>query len=444
MTRGCWSVILLACLAVVACSGGDAVPAESEVAFAMELPGQQQGPGPLDCISHTLLVQLPAPSQGELLSAVQALMLEAAGARPGGRGAQAEVRLLEERDLAQRGIQAGLLGTMTVGQDTMLVWRSPQYHDCQDLIERGSYTTRAGVLATVEAQVFDDPAFALFDTLGLRVAFVQRLIGADYSNLRLDRDSACIYVAAPDPREGPDWRAAVMDCNGSVVQWAEVPEERKLQVNRLTYPNHPQFNFGDYPPVARWEWDVEASVQAYGFKCGEGWCLAGDKRPDVDMTEYGATAAEIIHGYRDEQFLADTTWQNPSDGRPSGIWAVLVPHPGLRGVTKALMKAPGGFRAGIAYVRGLDPSGKDHATSRYVRKYGFNPSNGADTVDIFFADTSRVSVRRMGTQVATRLMVYRDLGSRPFPAVRWAWSLRDEDQWWPCPEGCCETMDGFQ
>jgi hypothetical protein len=38
------------------------------------------------------------------------------------------------------------------------------------------------------------------------------------------------------------------------------------------------------------------------------------KRPVVDMTEYGSTAEDIIHGYRDEQFLADSTDMVPGNG----------------------------------------------------------------------------------------------------------------------------------
>ncbi|HUF68763.1 MAG TPA: hypothetical protein VMM79_08890 [Longimicrobiales bacterium] len=412
----------------------------------------QQRPGPTDCITHTTLAQLPAPRQGELVEAVQNLqnltLQVGRVAQAAGRDS-AQLEAQQERDLLQLGIQEGLVGRQVVGQDTMLVWRSPQYHDCQDLIEVGRsdsliYTARAGVLATIEAQVIEDSAFQVRNTVGIRVAFVQRLAGADYANLRLDRDSACIYVAAPDPAEGRDWRAAVIECSGPVVNWPDVPDDRKLRVNRLTYPGHPQFNFVDYPPVARWEWDTEDSVQAYGFKCGSGWCLAGVKRPVVDMTEYGSTPEEIIHGYRDEQFLADSTHAVPSNGWPSGIWAVLVPHPRLRVVTKARMKAAGGFPAGVVHVRGLDPTGNEHATRKYVAKYGFDPSGGTDVVRIFFSDTSGVSIRRGANEVKTRQMVYRNLGVPPFPAVRWAWSLRDEDQWWPCPEGCCETIDGFQ
>lgn len=392
----------------------------------------QEASPPWACETHTTLARMTPLSATDMMGALRALSPQ---------------RALTETDLDSLGLTPGLVGTRSVGpQDNAMVWRSPQYHDCQDLIvARGGvrqYTTRAGIMATAQTAWLRDEDFVSNPGVGYRLAFVRRLAGGNYQNLLLDADSACIYVGAGDDDITAPWWAAVRECDGPTTQRESIPTSRILAVTRLTYPGH-SFEFGDYPPVARWEWDDSLQVQAYGFKCATGWCVAGVEPPTVDMSEYGPSAQGVIHGWRDEQYLADTTAVNPADGRPSDEYAVLVPQPMLDGLTPDSLMKPNPVRVGFIQAR------QGGAGSRYGGKYGFNGrgrypvrlGGGITPGGSGQPDTTRIRVMHPtnGSQ-RDRTALIHVLGVPTVATARWAWSLDDEEQWWRCPDGCCESV----
>jgi hypothetical protein len=76
---------------------------------------------------------------------------------------------------------------------------------------------------------------------------------------------------------------------------------------------------------------------------------------------------------------------------------------------------------------------------RYGRKFGFDTPGH---YEIYLTNLARIEVERNGVVVAQRDVVYNsDLGASVIGAMRWAWNLLDEEQWLPCPVGCCQTQE---
>jgi hypothetical protein len=410
------SLLVVGALAAVA-SGDPAGPSgvDPRVDAASQSP---------ECETHATLAALPAASP-EVLTRMLLALRE--------RGLESEFTAAM---LARYGLAAGAVGVATTasGQQT-LVWRSPEYHDCQDLLEMGDtvrYRTRAGIKATGLTAVLEDADFARNQSLGWNLAWVQRLSGPDYPDLLMDRNELCLYVGLSG---GTGWWAAALDCGGASVDLNSVPRSRMMQLTRLDYGK--RYGFLDYPPVARWEWDREKRTQAYGVKCGSAWCVMRapwNEPPRIDMTEYGPdnVPQNVIAGWRDEQMLADTTLLTPGNGRVATLWAALIPNRGFSSYTEAELR---GARVLVGWadvrVRGN--------VLRYRRKYGFETPG---RYEIYLVRLDSIEVVRNNRVVARRNITYNSgLGAPIIGAMRWAWSLHDEEQWIPCPFGCCETRE---
>jgi Big-like domain-containing protein len=242
---------------------------------------------------------------------------------------------------------------------------------------------------------------------------------------------------------------------------------------------------GDYPAVARWDWDSVNNQQYIGIKCGAAWCEIGASgvRPFTVSASHapeGTTVPRVlaVKGWYDEQFLAIKR-----DGQmvPSGLKGIVIPDPDLAAKHQA------DFANGwvpVAYV-GLDATSAEPDAAKYYKEkfnfdavpaqlpltrmnmlslcYGtrshcrvprpiFPPAKGCgpDQKLPFIWSIKRVWVKLESAskdKVMYRCVTRRDhladvtaYGILTPATTRWRWLASDETTWDYCDvAGCCET-----
>jgi hypothetical protein len=249
------------------------------------------------------------------------------------------------------------------------------------------------------------------------------------------------------------------DCVRRVEEINEANGVTRLHVVRDTLPGA---EFDDYPPVARWDWDLGSNRQLIGIKCGRGWCIVSDQ---ANVTLAGApTGFEFdeastpqenpkpvlgIRGWYDAQRLAH---RGPhGDVVPSDVWGVITPHPTLYShqledydgawVHVATMLVQEDYEGAVLNLKANTP----HEIYLCSNNCPSMPQGWKAPTCITPAGTSRfwykISHRTGGggTDVLG-CVVRRGADHGPVPGTaRWRWLASDETTWMRCSEGCCEV-----
>ncbi len=259
----------------------------------------------------------------------------------------------------------------------------PEFNDCQQLVIGSGHDAQYTSLYAVFAHdSLDDPKHEIQLALESGKAFpmVEILsLGGTYPQLQLQDGFNCLFVY----KEGDTWRARLVafgsqeqDCH-SPKRLDLVQDYPELSIKRTT----PSMNRKDYPPVARWEWDVGSNTQVIGFMCLEGWCEVGelghDPETGPDLTDKmnsidALTGQPVlrIKGWYDEQRLSPATrhrWKFWEYWGPRSVVGTIVPAPGLD-----LLDSPNFDRTWqpTAYVDLSEPSDEYGAARRFVPMAG--------------------------------------------------------------------------
>jgi hypothetical protein len=228
------------------------------------------------------------------------------------------------------------------GQDTVLdtitsiplsepVVNIPEYHDCQRFIDSSGYGSVYAIFA----------AFLLDTVSGGQAAPVATIYTPDgtYPTLGIAPGFNCLLLF----KAGDTWNANMVprgqgkenaDCTSRPPNAAATTLQVKAQpIEGAT------FDAGDYPPVARWDWDSVNGKQYIGIRCGAEWCEVGatdfvqsegysgsplsfDPIPGIVVPARATERVQRIKGWYDAQRLASGT-------APGDVRGLLIPHPAL-------------------------------------------------------------------------------------------------------------------
>ncbi len=263
-------------------------------------------------------------------------------------------------------------------------------------------------------------------------------------------DSACIKAMVP-------------------AQLAVMPNATRLDVRPRDMG--PQYHVGDYPEVARWDWDRSGNHQYIGIGCRDEWCEIGRDFQASQNYDNGSLPphnrrAMQIKGWYDEEYLAVNKPGPAGSGLvPSRMVGTIVPAPGLDTLTTD------------AYFTGVwQPVAEVWINARvgpyapYAKKFNFvrTKAPGKTVYNaIAMCTGSRTScnipagealscdvsggawfarVQAAGTSKVTYLCVTHrthtdaELLKRIAGVVRWRWKTTDQGAWIACPNGCCEVV----
>lgn len=264
----------------------------------------------------------------------------------------------------------------------------PEFNDCQRLVLGTGNTAEYDSLYAVFAWDSTDRdsvgVRAMFDS-GYALPMVEVLsLGGTYDRLGLHPGFSCLFVF-----KGPSALAAVLlpfgaeeqDCHQPrSVAAVQAAPHATLEVTRFSYDD---LQWGDYPAVARWEWDVKSNTQVIGFKCIDGWCEAGtpghapNTGPHLAASGWSSVPALSgvpgpsvlrIKGWYDEQRLApaaESWWVTKAS--PRLVVGTIVPVPGLGGYEESDFDLQ--WKA-IAYVDLSQPSVEYKTVAAYAPMTG--------------------------------------------------------------------------
>ena len=350
----------------------------------------------------------------------------------------------------------------------------PEYHDCQRFIVKDAngdevYDSLYAIFASFTLLALTDTIDGYNPTTTSTIAIPAATVvshGGTYAPLNIEDGFNCLYLW----RRGAAWRAWMVN-NGSAKPGCEsrlvVTPGVELHELKVVAQEAQGFTQGDYPPVARWEWDAADGEQYIGIRCGAAWCeVSADGEasapPDFALPTFadppGLTAVatdkpervHAIRGWHDAQRLA--VWR---DGRavPSDVWAAVIPHPNLKAMTMSAS-----FKNDWVHVATIVASG-DYNGAVFTLTRGSQNTiwlcyGSADDCDLpaeQLCETDRSTIRWWGkTELgtgSTATIEYRcvdNVGHAPPPEVpataRWRWLARDETTWTRCDDGCCKLQ----
>lgn len=322
------------------------------------------------------------------------------------------------------------------------------YHDCQRLVinQGRAYGPLVAVFASSRLASIETDLDAQSHGVGVAAAEIYSYDGS-YEPLGIEPGFNCLYLSRGQGLEarlvpvGYDERAC-LEPLGSNDQ-----RGKELQVHAAAQPGLAQ---GDYPPVARWDWDRANLKQYIGAACGAAWCEIGEigfqASPSLSFGGVGADRVYRVKGWYDEQVLAVAN----ADGslRPSGVRGALVPAPGLGELDDTAAFQQRWVHVATAVL--------DGPSAEYKRKLNFD--QGTNLVYLCHGNRSgcipvstlqptctsegawwQKTVSATG-ESAFACVTFRDhsgLGVRVPTTARWRWLANDESTWFSCPTGCC-------
>lgn len=281
-----------------------------------------------------------------------------------------------------------------------------------------------------------------------------------YSDLGVQPGYNCLYLF--DPAAPKAFMVAQGPSNGKCAQLnsapSPAPNVTQLSVRLNVIPTYAP---GDYPPVARWDWDRRNAKQYIVIRCGAASCDVGREAlqaSDVYQDNNGvALPAQKrvveIKGWYDEQRL--------DIGHPSKIRGSAFPAPGLHtfkiadftdtwvptafiALSKPHQKYQGLFNYGSHLIgpgvkfAELDTIELCHGPNCNVPTSAqLNCTWGSASNDVQWwariksgsSDPKYKCVVRRG---------HEGLGDSIPGTVRWRWMGNDETVWMRCDVGCCE------
>ena len=242
-------------------------------------------------------------------------------------------------------------------------------------------------------------------------------------------------------------------------------------------PGHER-QWQDYPPVARWEWDVGVNTQVIGFRCLDGWCEVGElghdpeTGPDLTGTMGGIAGLSgspvlKVKGWYDEQRLSPTKsgWWKPGKG-PLSVVGTIVPVPGLDQLDVKSFHHLAAYRVrqfectigGIRQRAALRPNdsgrqchydfvlygrlGAQSTPHGWVQRHFRKAPTGREMCrGSYRLDHPLVGQDRPGRQNRPQILVHRPptrARRRSVPGTaRWRWLADDETTWGRCGGACC-------
>lgn len=373
----------------------------------------------------------------------------------------------------------------------------PEFHDCQRFIiapTADPETWRFGGLYAIFASSWLDSLVVLMggrsledETAHYRLAVTAATIysydDSRYGPLGIQPGFNCLYLSAVG-----EWRATVLPVTDAeeCMQHRNPADLRgtSLEVRRTRVK---AIGDGDYPPVARWDWDPARAEQYIGVKCGIAWCEIGAngfqtsqahtrqiQRTTDATSPLGLLWLKLfkssllrqqrvwrVKGWYDEQHLAIPDASGKI--RPGAARGTVVPHPDLS--TYRNEKAFSGTWKVVAYFLIDQPS------LAYQGKLLLTPQREARTTLALCKGTANAcgvtnpppprtqeewwggwlkdswwgKVASSDGQVLYRRVVRRkhpeEVRGRVPATARWRWHPFDEEIWVYCPQGCCEATE---
>jgi hypothetical protein len=351
----------------------------------------------------------------------------------------------------------------------------PEFHDCQRLLSDGG--RRFGPLVAVFAAYDLDSIVKRLDSLNERRSgpadrfalaggLILNLSKEAYARLDIQPGFSCLYVWRTRT-DSVRWNARIRWVRNRHTMCLDPIDPTTLQAGRLDVhrDSAPEFSQpGDYPAVARWEWDAVNGQHYIGIKCGHGWCQVGPPRFRPTLS-YAAgptdgtprSKVQRIKGWYDEQILADSL------NRPS-IRGWVFPSPDLHERRLSDFDSPNWVL--VAYVALERQSDFYKARFNYdvvppgaplermnklffcrgtMQGCGIPTGSPAVTCgsDVWWPNP-RMWVRidaALGGRSMYRCIIRRgheDLRKDIPSTTRWRWLAHDETSWIECGHGCCE------
>lgn len=365
------------------------------------------------------------------------------------------------------------------GKDWLTV-NVPEFNDCQRFIlESGGkrfYTTGYfAIFAYSDTNSLSTRLLALGGrdvTTGVLVAYIYAESN-DYGDLQLKVGGNCLYLH----QDRKAWRLATvrrpflrddkLDCQRSdTLRQDEAPlPVRSQSVSTVSA--------GDYPNVARWDWDQKRGHQIAGVRCDAQWCDVGGTpaiggHPDLARsTSRREHRTTDVRGWYDEQYLARCS--SATECRPTALLGTVIPDSALDTATAY----PDTFVLVARIAIRVDPSVPEAVDSSSdllaYRKKGLSPTPSPKKLNLLFLCHGDGKTCFTGTppgcptvpeEVEHGQWWYRIVSAKDDTtagcyarrtsmasggvhvagAARWRWILNDETNWIRCVEGCCEVQ----
>ncbi len=308
--------------------------------------------------------------------------------------------------------------------------------------------------------------------------------GGTYDRLGIGRGFNCLYLRGPENpsakmvqygKDEPSCASSLMTGEG------EQQEQKDLEVN---YVPAGAFGPGDFPPVARWDWDSTSKEHFITMRCGTGWCEVGSMRfvGSVAAFDAGSPSGRLrrvseIRGWYDEQRLA----VGPHQLNASSVRAIAVPDSGLDAYTESDfnkhwtptariwisepsetyaeklnlgVKHPRGAYNQISVCRGVRSDCSGLPDELVCLNQAGAPASASDTLwwaritrawigpgSVQLQDTSLAYIAQPTAYRCLKRFDHPELTSTHIPGtVRWRWQAHDETVWMRCAQGCCEVQ----
>jgi hypothetical protein len=372
------------------------------------------------------------------------------------------------RDTSEQKVRLVSFTQLAISGPTTLV---PEFNDCQRFpIGAGPvYGPLVGIFARESlnhaiAQLLDlahQGASARAVSIGLILSW-----DGDYSHLGIQTGFNCLYMWATIQKDSTLLSAFMLPtkveraCLENLAPEPLPTGATKLRVYRRQ-PD-PAYGVGDYPEVARWDWDGVAHREYIVIGCRDAWCDIASEPLQPSMSYNKPTlplpARRVlqIKGWYDEQRLADKAVIGPGL-EASPVTGTFYPAPNLAQLAEGDFTGTKWPTVAFAAIRGPMPN--------YVKKLNFEEGSlaadrlnqvalckgtqadcgipSADQVQVCAngADPWWAKITSVSGKIAYRCVIRRLHPGVIIPGiVRWRWATEDERGWIACPGGCCEVV----
>lgn len=355
----------------------------------------------------------------------------------------------------------------------------PEFHDCQRLIDaRNRFVTLAAIwVPGYLAAVGDSAAHGR----AIPAAVIHAWDGS-YPLLGIQQGWNCLFLRAAE--RGGQYTAVMAPvasdsaCLGSVAN-DSMPAGTPLDVTAIT---NPDLEHDDYPPVGRWDREINGRSNFIGLSCGAAWCevhASGAGHPGSPSYSREPTAHRrakrvfAVKGWYDEQQLED---RGTGILAPTAALATLVPDPQIESLTVddytsgrwqtvsyssiaqrvpsyfdklrlGSAPLPVGAAPGALTETALCREGVNPATGTLATCPGLPPTLAATCEwqslpkgDSGYGWFARISDPGSEERPLYKCVTRHDHGGfgLKVPATaRWKWLQQDETQWTRCDQGCC-------